>query len=139
MTSRTYRMAADSAQAELDKFAAELAASIAEQQAAELTKAHTNRITALVSTAGVQAAGITLRPTATPARRLTRQELVLSAARGQVAALADDIAAAIETGTPVTPEPTATPEPQPVGFWANYRAGRRFAKAYRDAYVEALR
>lgn len=134
----TYRMAANETQSAIDALAGELAASIAAAELEKLARERAARVAALVSPVGVQAADIKLTPLAAPAHRLNRQELILAAARGEVAALADDIAAAIESGTPVTPAPAPEPIAAPAGFWANYREGRRLAKVYRDAYVEAL-
>lgn len=133
---RTYtQIAIDEAKADLDRFAAELAASIAVQQAAQEAERHTARIAALVSTAGISAAGIHLSRT-TPNRRLTRNELMLSAAQVELDSLAADIQAAIETGEPMPG--TTAPEPAPVRLtgWAGIRQAAKAGKAYQKAYTD---
>lgn len=127
---RTTQMHIAAIQADVDAWAADMAVKLAEAQAKQDADKHTARIAALVSTAGIAAANIHLSRM-TPNRKLTRNELLLSAAQADLDSLAADIKNAIENGTPIptaSPAPVSAPVPKRLGTWATFR------KAYSDGY-----
>lgn len=123
---RTTLMQITAIQDDLADWSAKMALSLALAQAQQDADRHTARITALVSTAGIKAAGIHLSRLI-PNRKLTRNELLLSAAQGELDTLAADLRATLETASaPTAYTPTASAQPTlRETFRTSYRMARQ--------------